>query len=573
MLFKNKKIFYFLFSIISLFAILIVRYLSSNNCFWGDDFEFSIYSVNEHTFDCLVGWSRLDHGGYYLGSFLCKFFCFKLPLLLGLHPSDFLIHLSILNGIFFVVVSSLVAKFATFHRKSKLLFLTAFIFFLLYSIFQAISCDVIKINYAFYRYCFSLIFYCTFWYFIYKHLLYKYEKKHDAALWAVCLCGFVVGTSIEIAFISSVIFACLIFMYDRIICHYLKTSDNKDFLKSFKFNLDKNFYYPVLYLFIGVLLFTTTQGFISVAQSRGIGNTNIFDLNLFKEFFTAFFNIYVLDIWYYWLILIAIGILSLVFAIKRNEIKKVIFPLFMEISIITVILSLLLCGKTFLIDNERSLFLYHINVIFLFKMLFLIPIFIFTGYVFKNIAYYIKQLKIKNFIKKTLINLPVFILIICLIHAYSFHIQYYINSENQLLNINRKVYYIAEKILRFNYLQNKVPEIPTEVCKIHPYFIDYDFDNTDVLTENKLSYVYYARLYKYEKAKEIGYKYSDDALKKFYDAGGAFSKEELKNIKFSRLSDEDFVLNKQQPKPADELSYKQMQKKLSKYWKVFENRN
>lgn len=86
-----KKIIYYicLFSI-AVFIICFFTDLSRYCSFWGDDSFYAVYShAYETYFDCLFGDVRNEHGGYYIGLFLCKFLSFGLPNLLGIHPADF----------------------------------------------------------------------------------------------------------------------------------------------------------------------------------------------------------------------------------------------------------------------------------------------------------------------------------------------------------------------------------------------------------------------------------------------------------------------------------------------------
>lgn len=530
---------YLLFFVVSIAGIIFIRYYSAYNCFWGDDFEFSIYSPNEGVFDCLFGPNRLEHGGYYIGAFLDKFMCFKLPLLLNIHPSDFIIQLSFFNAFIIIIVALLAAKFIILNKKSLWLYFSGFCLFFGYSIYYATFSDVFIVNYAFYRYFFSLLFYCIFWYYICKQIINSnFSTNNILQLSLVCLCGFVIGTSSEIIFISSAISALFIIVYNSVISLICKNNP-----KSFKFNLSKNFYLPVLFLFIGIFLFTTTHGFREVSSSRGLEHIYL-NRDLFKEFCKIFLIRYFADIYLYWILFTVILIPCVIFAVKKSEIKKILFPLLLLIPVILMIFSLMLCGKTFgnLYTPDGNFFIEHFNILYLYKVLILIPFLMILGYFTRVVCHIQKSKKLKKIILTVLSTFIIIVSIgmICELWQSKFHIDYI----REFMYVRRLNFYIAEKVLRYNYLKNQIPWLPIETCTSHKYFIDTDFSNMGIHLDNKLLLVYYKDIYKDNKAVDIGYKYSKDGLKKFYNDGGIFYEYELKDIKFSRLLNDDFVLNR-----------------------------
>ena len=96
--------------------------------------------------------------------------------------------------------------------------------------------------------------------------------------------------------------------------------------------------------------------------------------------------------------------------------------------------------------------------------------------------------------------------------------------------------YMAEKLLRFYYLKNELPTIHMEMDEWFYQEDDRMYNNQSPTT------VYYAKVYKDERVNDIGYKRAPDAFEKFYNAGGFFTEEELYNLDFARLYDEEFVL-------------------------------
>lgn len=80
----------------------------------------------------------------------------------------------------------------------------------------------------------------------------------------ISLCGFTIGTSIEIVIFVSLFLSVIIFSYNCIIFLF---SGYKN-INHLKFNLDNKFYIPVLVMFIGAFLFTSSEGFKQVANSN-----------------------------------------------------------------------------------------------------------------------------------------------------------------------------------------------------------------------------------------------------------------------------------------------------------------
>lgn len=150
---------------------------------------------------------------------------------------------------------------------------------------------------------------------------------------------------------------------------------------------------------------------------------------------------------------------------------------------------------------------------------------------------------IKNFYEKFQFNklVPIFISTTIIISA--IYISYDINSDTiheSQYNL-KKHQYILEKIHRFYSLRNElviIPKFENNIGEIYPYTREApDEDIRDYIND------YNKRIYKYNKTPEYIFEDKNKALKKFYEKGGTFSNEELKNLNYSRLFDAKFVLN------------------------------
>ena len=133
-------------------------------------------------------------------------------------------------------------------------------------------------------------------------------------------------------------------------------------------------------------------------------------------------------------------------------------------------------------------------------------------------------------------------------------IKYDFNTDG---TISKERIYICEKIMRFYYLRNEIPNLPVQFNKTDDMpdatssafiwlnkFEDYKQNpckyNTNE-TELVLTSSYYSKIYKDNRANTLGYCFSEDALEKFYKDGGTFTKKELEHIRFSKLFKKDFI--------------------------------
>ncbi len=345
-------------------------------------------------------------------------------------------------------------------------------------------------------------------------------------------CGYVLGTSIEISFFLSAFLVVLLIGYNLIIkiCSKITKKD----IKFSKYNLDKRFYIPSLFLFIAIFLFASNEGFKQVASDRGMANISI-SQDILVEFWNLYINSCFSSLTIYWMIFTLLMITSFFFAIKKNEIKKVIFPLLLQVSILAIMFSLVLCGKTYDEMTRDRFYLHHANIIFLYKMLILYPILIYFSYVLKNIRKYIKKV------------FPILILITLIYYGIFTYVKFpsfkqksiaYYKEFNEL----RRNFYISEKMLRFYALKNETAildkDIITNYC--HTWILCGEENN---YKDTKIISSYYPRIYRQD-IKELGFKLEENAVEKFKKNGGSITEDELNNLNFSRLFDENYVLNK-----------------------------
>ena len=117
----------------------------------------------------------------------------------------------------------------------------------------------------------------------------------------------------------------------------------------------------------------------------------------------------------------------------------------------------------------------------------------------------------------------------------------------------KKSYYICEKMIRFYSLQDKIPVLPAEYIKdilgvdregnVSLFQAELTDKKTNLYKENMYFNVYYSKIYNQQNIPQ-SYYVTDSAMDKFESEGGSFTEEELNELKFSNLFNENFVLNK-----------------------------
>ncbi len=557
---KNAEKYYNILFIISIFVIsvfilIFCVYLSKYTTFYADDLWLGLYEPDEKILDSLYKRSSFQiSGGGYLCLFLTKFLNFGLPNLLGLHPGDFISYGSgVFKGLICISIFLLFAKAACFYFKSRKIFFTSYIFIAIYffSWLYHLHCPFLSLNNNFCRYIVPLMFFILYWQYMYKNITQQNinTKFENLYLFFVIFYALVIETGIEILMYASVLLPVLLIVYNLIADFINKLSKKQIKL----FDLNKRFFIPVIFSYIIMFFYNFSDGYKNIVTDRDLNNFLI-NIQYYKEFIQEYFDIYIIKILPLLLIFLIVTIIAFYFAIKKNELIKVVFPVFMQISIMSIYFSLILLGKSFYDTGD---FWLNSNLIqFIYYMTSLYVLFINLGYVLNEIKEKIKEK-----------NQNLFINIFCLIIILPLIILFMIFNENitenikyKELNIDAKIakerLYIAEKILRFYYLKNEVPYLPVQlnktdqepgVCSAYIWsnrFEEYEDSPCKSSSGLILSEMYYPRIYKDNKPIDMGYCFSNNALEKFYNDGGVFGEKELKRLKFSNLFNEEYIYDK-----------------------------
>ncbi len=537
---NNKQICFFYIPLF-LFIILFGIYLGHNFAIFEDDLVYSTYYKSEKIFNCLN--FNFGHGGGYLGYFLSKFLSFGLPNLLSIHPCDFTVFHLVIKGFFTIITLLLIAKFSTFFYRSKPIFISVFSFLIFYYFFYLCKLETLiaGVSYNYYRYSFSLIFFSVVVYFIFENLIKNKKITRFKSIFFILLCAFIAGTSSEIIFITLILFSILILLYQLIIFFISSFKKSTEFLNLYKFNISKSFILIFLVLSFAVFSFVSSSGFKEVAISRGLSNIFI-TKDLLINFINQYIQLYFFDEIVYWILFIILFIVDVVIAYKKLEIKKLILPLLLQISILGAVFSLIFCKETY---YTGGFWLVHNHIRFIFSMLILYPLLMLLSYLIKSLI-----LKCCNSLDKKKIINHITLIVMVLSVSFAGLLIETING-NEYRNFYKKIenfkvfHYKLEKVFRFYYLKKEVPYLPGYINYRDIYrFKKPTGEFCFIDRYNNFLQAYYANIYKDDNVYNLLYCVSDKAFEKFYENGGTFTKEELKNIKFSRLFDEKFVLNK-----------------------------
>ena len=535
----NKQVCFYI--LLFLFVILFSVYLGHNFAIFEDDLVYSTYYKSEKIFNCLN--FNFGHGGGYLGYFLSKFLSFGLPNLLSIHPCDFTVFHLVIKGFFTIITLLLIAKFSTFFYRSKPIFISVFSFLIFYYFFYLCKLETLiaGVSYNYYRYSFSLIFFSVVVYFIFENLIKNKKITRFKSIFFILLCAFIAGTSSEIIFITLILFSILILLYQLIIFFISSFKKSTEFLNLYKFNISKSFILIFLVLSFAVFSFVSSSGFKEVAISRGLSNIFI-TKDLLINFINQYIQLYFFDEIVYWILFIILFIVDVVIAYKKLEIKKLILPLLLQISILGAVFSLIFCKETY---YTGGFWLVHNHIRFIFSMLILYPLLMLLSYLIKSLI-----LKCCNSLDKKKIINHITLIVMVLSVSFAGLLIETING-NEYRNFYKKIenfkifHYKLEKVFRFYYLKKEVPYLPGYINYRDIYrFKKPTGEFCFIDRYNNFLQAYYANIYKDDNVYNLLYCVSDKAFEKFYENGGAFTEEELKNIKFSRLFDENFVLNK-----------------------------
>ncbi len=511
---KIKNKFFIITNIfIALFIILFEALCYKEATFFCEDMDDGLYRENENMFSCLKNSPDIKYGGGYFQSFLLKFFVLGFPFLFNFHPLDYAsIPRGIIFGIFMACLVYSIAKFIKPVYFSKILYLVLAFFsasYVFYLYFVSIQVEIN--NYVFFRYPFSIFIYNVFWFFIYKNFIKNKLKINIFNLLLMLFLAFALSRSMEILIAAS-----LCNMFFLFICSFFTHK------KFYKFNL-------IFYSLSLFFAFSSMYWILSLKTKYPINKLSL-NFNYLPEFPNYFLSSYLPYICIYVILLIPI-IIGLWKSPIKTTFKAVLFSLIMEFSTLICFFSL------FGISICNDLFLFP-GVNFTFKILLFIPIIILISCLIKQIKKYKLRKIIILFISSILFIFSIKI-------TYNLISDFHLHGHIRIMKYKRIVNYINEKMLRFYYLQNQIPVIYNyDSILTNNHYINHGAYQEGDCDFNSVTDVYLTHYYKDDSSKKLGFCVSKNASDLFYDNGGIFTEEELHNIKFSRLKDENFIFNR-----------------------------
>lgn len=529
---------FFVFIAISTIIALFWGKISCNLPIIGDDMFFGLYWNHDNIWGTLFGSESDFHGGKYIGLFLMRFFFVSLPVSLNIHISDFAArYISYISGFLSILVLYSIIYPFSIHSSEKTTLSTSIYFknslfkhllliLLAINVFSGIlyepSAGIFLCNYAYYRYFFSLLFFSFVIIYYLKIFLGKEVSKKEIIL--ACIFCHITTTSIELLPI--------ICIFIIILTLIVKTTLLKQKIKFLSDIL------PLVIILLTALCLINPISTL-VLQSRGISINSLIHnqwISVTVQFAKYFIKTYVIALYWLWITLL------LLFLIKIKSVYSKKIKLFVFIFILSVILAfstLILCGET----ADGEIYLKHLNVKFLFYMLLLYPV------------NYLGVLIFEERNQTNIINKIIFIIAIGIYSIIPFCNFKTLSSLNSTALDNKeflKDNYIAEKLARFYLLRNQTPILPSFKGKFNewnmlPFNTDfYKIKNKDYekqcFTDGVFMKIYYKTVYPDTQEYQEKYCIAQNAEEIFKKNGGILTDEELEELNFGKLKNDDFIL-------------------------------
>jgi hypothetical protein len=481
---------------------------------------------DETPLSMLISFNRV-HGGGYTTLFFMKLFSSYFSKLFNIHYADFIgSYMGIIKGFFFSIFIFTFINCSFIYKKSYNLFISLFIFLSLWSyvvIYKNPGAEwLIYNNSNFFRYIIPLIFYFIIFSLLHKSILSRIHIHISRYfILAILLSCIFVSTNLETIAITSVLSFVFLILYNIAAKIFIKKFEVLS-KYNFIFNFDKAFYITFSFLAIIFCLYIFSPGTHSLIESR-------VDLNFtFTEFLHNWFQTCFINNFIYNLLILISLIIAAFYAVKRKEINKIVYFFIIYISTFTTMLFLAFANK------EECFYIFDYRIQYTYKIMLLYVLFCLISYILKRIKY-----------SNIYISFMSVFLIIFSILLFAYIKQNYseFSVKPHMYYLEKKKNYIQEKIFRYYNLINKTPYLDsTNIINNSEKFIIWSPSTgleCEALT-NPIIFYYYIQVYNEEPYNEICF--SDNAIEMFYQNGGYFTKEEIENVKFNSLLDNNFVL-------------------------------
>ncbi len=537
----------FLYVLITLLIIAVLYFFIDKTYMIAEDYRWLFFYPNTNIVDL---YKDADHGSF-IAIIISKIFGSYIPLSFNVHPNDnyFGNFFKVFN---FITVMFLISRFSITSNKSKFLgvfnyFLAAFSFSVLFlgtSAWDSVA--TLFVSGRNYRYIFMMIFYLLFWLNFYKiYLTKKWKSGLSFFLFIViCFCSGLSTEFINISIIFSLLFLLLfpILLGSILKSRYFKIKHYYPFFKKFIFKSKKIYILGIAFL-SGLFLLYFNPSFTRLAKDRGVAGFEEV-LYTFRENFIEFSKYWFLEVFVYdfhWVVSLSILLLTIFcFSLAKNKVtslKVIYFSYSLIFGVMVFNYSLILSGKTF-----RDFPHYWVSCPSLgldTLIVLLSALFVLFGYCSREL---IKQRKYL-FFNLTALYLVGVLFFIPALHLYkSFDDNFFYYYKLKLSN-SRKMMYKLEKMYRFYTVRKEQPILSDEILNV-------DIFREEIIgcfrsTPQSASFieVYFPALYGEKNNLPIKLLPEEKAMQEYYKRGGKFEKTELEQPKFSRLLDEQFVVN------------------------------
>lgn len=512
-MFKNYKIINYIFlSVVTIFIFTVLSYFLSFTFVSQDDLAINCPSFK----DLFIN----PHNSHYISSFFSRLFAVYLPMKLFIHPHILKSrYFCYIESLFFLSFSLLITNFFYFNKKIN-------IFYPVYFLFStSLILYFIEPEYFLLLYLYDGFFRMIMPIFIFLFLLYcllkkLYSENNNSKLnLLISILIFLCCISNEMISVS-VIFGLLFYFI----------------LNNKKRNISSLINYILIPMF-ALAVYIKAGAFIRHSDSALFGNQYIVNLIADIPKFTIDYIKYIFIKHWFLHILFILQIIILLInknteyeKIKSETIKLTVCFYF---GVLVFFASLIGLGRNYYTQGE--FWIIHNDIHIMYNIILCC-----FNFILYNL---ITNLKI---IKENIFNILFLVLTIFLTNkTYNFY-NTALNREIKPILVNA---YKTEKTILLANLKNKTAYLNNEILytsfRYWGYYVT-PFEKDENTLYYTSSFTNFMNQFDFTKKIENTFMFTDKdtAEKEFKANGGVFTDEELKNLDFNKLLDEDFLLNK-----------------------------
>ncbi len=525
---NNIKKFGISLSYIIIFILTLFISISffKTNCYYLDD-DMSIF----------YGYNLEPYHGVFPIVLINRFFGFTLPHLLHIHPQNFLIGAgSIILATLFSLVALSISSISFNKKKYNILY--PFVFLLVFGfiykqIFTISICEFL-IREGFYRFLFPFIFYSL----LLIKIMDLFTKSALPSKKDITILSFY---SFLLACMGEVFAFTSFFTLISVIAVISLSLSNSELNLSKKERIKKlaTLFFPILFSLLGTIILVSNQGFLNHVNIKITGydvSEHWFDFLSIKYFLIDFIKYVFL---FHRKVICALVLITILFYKYLNFENKRLLILadIVMSSILAFNIALYVMGST---QYFGGFWVRHPDMILLI-LIFTIIVLMFMIRILINLLEGLSDKNLKN-------NVLIFVFIFLLMQNLTY-LKYNNDSYTRIalpLKKMREAVYVRDKLMLFYTYKNQKVILPYYVYYINLWNIynqvPYENYEKNARVEECYYEGYFNDVYGLKKI-EYGFDEDNIALKKFKEAGGSLTNDEIKASDFQKLLDKDFVLN------------------------------